>query len=34
VLRVHRFGVERLASSENRPSAQKGTAVAAGGSHG
>ena len=34
VLRVHRFGVERLASGETRPSSQEGAAVAAGGSHG
>ena len=34
VLRVHRFGVERLATGENQPSAQMGAAVAAGGSHG
>ena len=34
VLRVHRFGVERLATGENRASAQMGAAVAAGGSHG
>jgi two-component system, NtrC family, sensor histidine kinase PilS len=34
VLRVHRFGVERLATGENRPSAKMGAAVAAGGSHG
>ena len=34
VLRVHRFGVERLATGEDRASAQMGAAVAAGGSHG